>query len=1194
MLAEQDINRPGEGVRVGVLDTGIDYFHPVFAQSFDETLGRQRGTNFIPDVVVGGPAPVLGGATNPNNIMERLPGQPGFTGIGATSHGTHVAGSIIAIAPYATLYHYRVLSGSTPNAIIVAGIEAAHADGMDIVNMSLGANTPSPFGASNQAVHLGVLDGITFIISAGNNGAQNYMSIGNPGTASLAISVGSGQRGGLGRPGLDGQVYIDGVPIWSRLDGLNFGFDAESLSSITQYTFLGNRAGTQTPAEGTPAFDAYIAQIRNRLGGDLTGQLAVIERGLGTGTMRAIAQELNAAAWFMIDDRAPEDPTSLENASLASGGISGQNHSPSFIVRQAYRSVFGAAYSTGVVNFEYAGNKTYTPLPDNISVFSSRGPVQGTLHLKPDIVGPGDRIVSALPSFVIDPTVAPGPNAVHHYSFGTSSGTSMSAPAVSGVAALLLHANPDMPPAEVRARMMNTAVPLTGTPSAIIQATNGGDFYSVFNVGAGFVNPVGMFEIGNTFATTETYVPIAGDNAGNATWVYGQMSSLSFGSIRSDASEQKTVTFHNSTGTWTPNVQFNGNSVGVTLDVVNTTQNTVTFEMRFAENAVENAYYEGNIIFTNADQQITMPFAAFYQGEPVERFELNHDYTGVRRPIVSGHVRWTADDPEIRHIPAPPLNISVSNTATARIHIIDTMAQTGTHPFALYARLPNGAFVQMGSHPALPVNGTVNLNNFISINTQAGLLPDGIYETYVRIGSGPEEFFGPFGTHNRFIVTSEEPTIIFDEEVFTFEEEDTSMMITGRIQSAGHDLAVQHDVRSLESPDWAFDYWYSLSSINFGAGWGNLVNGQTLTIDYETGEFIFGFNFPENFQGATYYLRTVEGFGIGHGPNPFFGANITAATPFVVAPAGEEIVDGRVVTFVAGENGTMTARDITRNVTVESGDLVPAGNDIVFIGHPAPGFEVADWTLAFGAQTASADAFAQNDVVVPLPTFTIRNIAFDHHVTVTFRPEEVEDDQLRIYLNTIGEGHLYMVIEEDGENVNLSLEGKEYIYVPYDTPIEFLAAPATGWRWNGGWEIEFGVNNDSLNNATNVNEILNGFTITAVPSTLGIDYAILTVPFVLVGGGGQPDAPQRPTTPEQPVDVPSIDAEQPADVPTIIVPPAQNPGRPVNRPPASTQPTEDLPTLNTEQPSFGIEMLPVLPPSTPILIEAPNQGSSRR
>jgi hypothetical protein len=168
----------GKGIKIGIIDSGIDYLHP--------DLGGGIGSGFK----------VLGGfdfVNNDNDPMDDL------------GHGTHVAGIIAAngtnlkgVAPDANLYAFKVLdnSGSGPSSAIIAGIERAldpdqnpnTNDAVNIISMSLGG-TGDPDDPMSQAVDNATAAGVLCAIAAGNNGA--YQTIGSPGCARTALTVGA-------------------------------------------------------------------------------------------------------------------------------------------------------------------------------------------------------------------------------------------------------------------------------------------------------------------------------------------------------------------------------------------------------------------------------------------------------------------------------------------------------------------------------------------------------------------------------------------------------------------------------------------------------------------------------------------------------------------------------------------------------------------------------------------------------------------------------------------------------------------------------------------------------------------------------------------------------------------------------------------------------------------------------------------
>ena len=168
----------GDSVVVGIIDTGIDYQ--------DSALGGGFGPGFR----------VMGGYDFVNNDANPMDDH---------GHGTHVAGivaandgNLIGIAPHVKLMAFKVLNqgGYGSQSDVIAGIERAtdpYNDGnfnnmVDVVNMSLGGQG-TPDDALSTAVDNAVKLGITFCVAAGNSG--NFYTIGSPGTARRAITVGA-------------------------------------------------------------------------------------------------------------------------------------------------------------------------------------------------------------------------------------------------------------------------------------------------------------------------------------------------------------------------------------------------------------------------------------------------------------------------------------------------------------------------------------------------------------------------------------------------------------------------------------------------------------------------------------------------------------------------------------------------------------------------------------------------------------------------------------------------------------------------------------------------------------------------------------------------------------------------------------------------------------------------------------------
>ena len=166
----QQYNITGQGITVGILDTGIDYLHP--------DLGGGIGPGFK----------VTGGYDFVNDDNDPMDDH---------SHGTHVAGIVAAngvlqgVAPGASLRGYKVLhaEGWGHGSWIVAGIEQSVIDGVHVLNASLGG-PGSPDDPMAQAMDNATLAGVVCVVAAGNSGS-NYYTIDSPGVAKKALTVGA-------------------------------------------------------------------------------------------------------------------------------------------------------------------------------------------------------------------------------------------------------------------------------------------------------------------------------------------------------------------------------------------------------------------------------------------------------------------------------------------------------------------------------------------------------------------------------------------------------------------------------------------------------------------------------------------------------------------------------------------------------------------------------------------------------------------------------------------------------------------------------------------------------------------------------------------------------------------------------------------------------------------------------------------
>ncbi|WP_433941563.1 S8 family serine peptidase [Paenibacillus lautus] len=187
-----DLGYTGKGIKVGVIDTGIDYAHPVLKDAY------KGGYDFVDndnDPYETTPLDWENDPSDPPQVDDR--GSTYWT-----DHGTHVAGTIgardageygvVGIAPEADIYAYRVLGpyGSGYSSWVLGGIDRSVQDGMDIINLSLGNSRNDPDYVTSVALNNAALAGVTPVVASGNTG-PNRWTVGSPGAAAFPITVGN-------------------------------------------------------------------------------------------------------------------------------------------------------------------------------------------------------------------------------------------------------------------------------------------------------------------------------------------------------------------------------------------------------------------------------------------------------------------------------------------------------------------------------------------------------------------------------------------------------------------------------------------------------------------------------------------------------------------------------------------------------------------------------------------------------------------------------------------------------------------------------------------------------------------------------------------------------------------------------------------------------------------------------------------
>ncbi len=431
-IAQTTLGITGAGVRVAVMDTGIDYDHAALGGD-----GVQRSnSNVFPTARVVAGWDFVGDAFNADsssasyNPIPTPDAYPDDCG----GHGSHVAGivgangAVVGVAPGVSFGSYRVFgcAGSTTADIMIAAMERALADDMQVLNMSIGSSFQWPQYPTGAAATLLVNNGVAVVASIGNSGPQGgspngLYSAGAPGVGAKVIGVASYDNTHVRQPAFS--VSPDATLI-------GYSAAAAAPAPPTSGSLPMSKTGTTTTTnDGCTALPA----------GSQTGNAVLIRRGTCTFYLKAFnAQSAGAAAVVLYNNVAGFlTPTVAGTPAITI---------PVVMVTNTAGALLDGRIAGGPTTLTWTNLLTSTPNPSGglISGFSSFG-LAADLSLKPDIGAPGGSIYSTVP--------------IELGSFGQNSGTSMSSPHVAGAAALMLEARPDTSSNEMRSRLQNSADP---------------------------------------------------------------------------------------------------------------------------------------------------------------------------------------------------------------------------------------------------------------------------------------------------------------------------------------------------------------------------------------------------------------------------------------------------------------------------------------------------------------------------------------------------------------------------------------------------------------------------------------------------------------------------------------------------------------------------------------------------------------
>ena len=447
----------GAGIKVGIIDTGIDQTHPCFDDAGYPPADQLGDTTFTNNKVI--VARVFNNKTPSRH----------WTPEALQEHGTHVAGTVACnantaatvddatvpfgisgVAPAALLGNYNIFPGAeadggitnAPSESILNALEAAYMDGMDIVNMSLGGGHAGIKDLLTMAVDDLDQANMLSAVAAGNSGDGNttdhpyfppgHFTIESPGSAARALTAGASTVGHLVM-----SLVEQGSAVYASDRG-EFAFPSSDLTAAT------------VEAEGTP-----VPLVNNHKDGcgtyaaPVTGKIVLVARGTCSFSEKGFYAEEAGAVGVIVVNR---DPVAIPMGTTAGFPVT----IPMVMVGKADGLVLYGNIPANVTITPPTYVSQLDPNPaiaalapeSNVQAdFSSQGPTDVDFRVKPDVMAPGVNVLSSIPhQFCAAPPC-----------FAFFQGTSMATPHLAGAAAVVKGAHPDWSAAQIRSAIVNTA-----------------------------------------------------------------------------------------------------------------------------------------------------------------------------------------------------------------------------------------------------------------------------------------------------------------------------------------------------------------------------------------------------------------------------------------------------------------------------------------------------------------------------------------------------------------------------------------------------------------------------------------------------------------------------------------------------------------------------------------------------------------
>ncbi|XP_042404905.1 subtilisin-like protease 4 [Zingiber officinale] len=603
----------GEGVIIGVLDSGVTPGHPSYSgRGMPPPPAKWKGRcdfgnasssakKFCNNKLIGARSFISykGSASMDSPIDKDGHGtHTSSTAAGAFVKGANVYGEArglaAGMAPRAHLAIYKVCSeDECQGQDILAGMDAAVEDGVDVLSLSLGGD-PRPFYLDPIAIggFNAMTRGVFVSCSAGNSGPSNS-TVSNDAPWLLTVAASTMDREFLATVKLGDGSEFRGESIYQPQ-----GFSSKKYPLV----FPGG---------------ASTLCLKGSLDGiDVKGKIVLCDRGVnGRIEKGEVVKQAGGVGMVLVNQ--PQDGYST----LADVHALPASHIPYAYGLKIKAYINSSSNPTATIVFN--GTITHAPRSPAITSFSSRGPSQITPGiLKPDITGPGVSVLAAW----------------NTQKFNVISGTSMSCPHLSGIAALIKKVHPDWSPAAIKSAIMTTAYVKDNTNNSISDERNLPA--DLFAVGSGHVKPLKVLNPGLIYdISPEDY--------------YSYLCGLGY----SD-SDVRVIVHRNINCSSIKNIpegELNYPSITVRLPANQT--RTVTFTRTVTNVGEATATYYAKLDVPDVVSASVVPRMLTFEKVKAKksfRISFQRSHQGASTPAVEGQLRWVSPT---RRVVRSPISI---------------------------------------------------------------------------------------------------------------------------------------------------------------------------------------------------------------------------------------------------------------------------------------------------------------------------------------------------------------------------------------------------------------------------------------------------------------------------------------------------------------------------------------------------------